>query len=166
VPNPGPNWTPGYGAPPAPALPEKPPYNEPIRQPSHNAQSPPAPVSVQVNNTAEEHTATKSSQQKSSTDDMQLSDEDAQLKITPAPIVKSYVTSLLDLCTKQGAPQPQFHQKPVTDDSGKITHKVWIIMGNEKLELPVTFTTVGEGRERVAKQVLGRLRSQGKTDKS
>jgi hypothetical protein len=35
-------------------------------------------------------------------------------------------------------------------------------MGNEKLELPVTFATESEGRERVAKQVLSRLHSQGK----
>jgi hypothetical protein len=39
------------------------------------------------------------------------------------------------------------------------TYKVWIVMGSEKLELPVTFATVGEGEERVSKQVLNRLRS-------
>ena len=35
-------------------------------------------------------------------------------------------------------------------------------MGSERLELPVAFSTVVEGEERVAKQVLNRLRSQAK----
>jgi len=70
-----------------------------------------------------------------------------------------------DHCTEEGISRPQFYQKAITDDNGKTTHKVWIIMGNEKLQLPITFTTVDEGHERVAKQVLGRLRIQGKPDK-
>lgn len=41
-------------------------------------------------------------------------------------------------------------------------YKVWIIMGSEKLELPVTFSNIDEGRERLAKQVLGRLRKADK----
>jgi len=97
-------------------------------------------------------------------DGVQVSDDDAQLRVTTIP-PKSHVTSLLDYCGKEGVALPQFHQKAITDDKGKVSHKVWVIMGNEKLELPVTFATVIEGRERVAKQVLGRLRSKGKSNK-
>jgi hypothetical protein len=113
---------------------------------------------------------------------LKTSDEDIQLTVTPAPVAKSHVASLLgtslaapvrlnnlsklyaDYCTKAGVSQPQFHQQAVTGNVGKTMHKVWIVMGNEKLELPVTFATVSEGRERVAKQVLGRLRSREKKD--
>lgn len=75
----------------------------------------------------------------------------------------------LDYCSKKGLPEPLFHDKIATDAKGKISpgklmHKVWIVMGGEKLELPVTFRRVNEGRERLAKQVLGRLRSQEKAD--
>jgi hypothetical protein len=115
---------------------------------------------------------------------MRTPNADTQLKAIPAPVTKFHVESLigtfldlamfhtagithktLDYCTKEGVAQPQFHQMAVTDDSNKIIYKVWIILGDEKLELPVTFATVNEGRERVAKQVLGRLRSQGKKNK-
>jgi hypothetical protein len=44
------------------------------------------------------------------------------------------------------------------DAGGKKGYKVWVISGAERLELPATFTNINEGRERVAKQVLGRLR--------
>jgi hypothetical protein len=72
---------------------------------------------------------------------------------------------ILDYCDKDGSPRHQFHQEVVTDGDGKTGHKVWVIMGMERLELPVTFASLNEGRERVAKQVLGRLRSQGKKGK-
>jgi len=120
---------------------------------------------VPVNKSAEERTTIKNaqptSQLKSRTDDLKASDEDVQLTVTPALVAKSHVASLLEYC-KAGVSQPQFHQQAVTDDVGKTKHKVWIVMGNEKLELPVTFATISEGQERVAKQVLGRLQSREK----
>lgn len=71
----------------------------------------------------------------------------------------------LDHCDKEGLPRPQFHNEPVTDDEGKNGHKVWVILGKERLELPIAFPSLREGRERLAKQVLGRLLSRGKEGK-
>ena len=42
--------------------------------------------------------------------------------------------------------------------------KVWIIIGKERFELQKTYQTAEEGQERVAKQVLARLRSQRKEE--
>jgi hypothetical protein len=180
TPNNGTNWTSGHCN---PTVPGRPLYNLDTHQPSHNLQSPYTSMSVPVNKSAEERTTIKNaqptSQLKSRTDDLKASDEDVQLTVTPALVAKSHVASLLgtslaapvrlnnlsqlytEYC-KAGVSQPQFHQQAVTDDVGKTKHKVWIVMGNEKLELPVTFATISEGQERVAKQVLGRLQSREK----
>ena len=187
APNPGSICVPDDGMSPAPAVPVQPPYNVLPRQPLPIQQdhSVLAPVPAQATKSADGRRVVKCSQRKSPpTNDMQTPNADTQRKVTPAPVTKFHVESLigmfldlamsltagitqktLDYCTEEGVAQPQFHQMAVTDDSGKITYKVWIILGNEKLELPVTFATVNEGRESVAKQVLGRLRSQGKKNK-
>lgn len=55
---------------------------------------------------------------------------------------------------------PEFGSKLKHDDEGNGTFSVWIVLGNERMELPNTFNTENEGRERVARQVLKRLRSQ------
>lgn len=54
--------------------------------------------------------------------------------------------------------QPTFHKKEVSNDDGKKVFKVWLVLAKERLELPVTYVDVNQGRERVAKQVLARIR--------
>jgi len=61
-------------------------------------------------------------------------------------------------------PGPSFHDEIVTDDKGQNGHK--ICLGMERLGLPVAFPNLSVGRERVAKQVLGRLQSRTKTGES
>jgi hypothetical protein len=57
-------------------------------------------------------------------------------------------------CESESLPQPEFHDKLI----GNVSHKVWVTLGNEKFELPTAFLNLDEGRERVAKLVLNRLR--------
>ena len=42
--------------------------------------------------------------------------------------------------------------------------KAWIVIGKERFELPRMYRTAEEGKQRVAKQVLARLRSQRKAE--
>ncbi|KII84788.1 hypothetical protein PLICRDRAFT_179128 [Plicaturopsis crispa FD-325 SS-3] len=82
-----------------------------------------------------------------------------KLKVTVHEPPKSHVQQLLEHCDQKSIPRPHFHDELVADPKGDKAHKVWVIMGKERLELPVTFPDVQKGRERVAKQVLARLRS-------
>ncbi|KAL5514022.1 hypothetical protein ACEPAG_2783 [Sanghuangporus baumii] len=72
----------------------------------------------------------------------------------------SHVQQLLRYCESESLSSPEFGSKQVKNERGEEEFKVWIVMGKERLELPVTFTSENEGRQRVAKQVLQRLRSQ------
>ncbi|KAI0065180.1 hypothetical protein BV25DRAFT_1822296 [Artomyces pyxidatus] len=73
---------------------------------------------------------------------------------------KSYKAALVEYCAKASLPTPQFFNSASEgtsdDDKG---YKLWIILGNERLELPTTFKLVNDGEERLAKKVLMRLRS-------
>ncbi|KAL5501067.1 hypothetical protein ACEPAH_9454 [Sanghuangporus vaninii] len=78
----------------------------------------------------------------------------------PTPVSTSHVQQLLRYCESESLSSPEFGSKQVKNERGEEEFKVWIVMGKERLELPVTFTSENEGRQRVAKQVLQRLRSQ------
>lgn len=67
----------------------------------------------------------------------------------------SHVEALIEYCIRNGSSTPSFHEE---QEQGMF--KVWIIVGKERFELRRTYRTVEEGRQRVAKQVLARLRSQ------
>ncbi|KAF9242819.1 hypothetical protein BU15DRAFT_72469 [Melanogaster broomeanus] len=67
---------------------------------------------------------------------------------------KSYVDKLIKHCAQNGLGTPKFHE----EKSEKF--KVWIIIGKERFDLPATYRTAEEGHQRVAKQVLARLRRQ------
>jgi hypothetical protein len=72
---------------------------------------------------------------------------------------------LPDYCSQERTTLPQFHHEMVVDsNTGVSRHKVWVRLGTERLELPVTFSSLSEGQERVARQVLNRLRSREKKD--
>ncbi|KAF9005117.1 hypothetical protein BDQ17DRAFT_1471311 [Cyathus striatus] len=77
---------------------------------------------------------------------------------TPEYVPSSNVAELLAFCFRQNIPQPQFHD----EKQGLSKHKVWVVHGAERLELPIAFNSVSEGRERLAKQTLQRLRSRFK----
>jgi len=81
-----------------------------------------------------------------------------QSQAPPAKTVQSYVAVLLDFCKRSNMDPPQFSSE--LTDAGQ--HKVWVVMGRERLELPMTFVSVDEGQERTAKKVLSRLRKQQK----
>lgn len=65
----------------------------------------------------------------------------------------------LGYCENEGLPWPEFGSKQMKNERGEGVFKVWIVMGKERLELPLAFLSENEGRQRVAKQVLQRLRS-------
>ncbi|KIK81641.1 hypothetical protein PAXRUDRAFT_832706 [Paxillus rubicundulus Ve08.2h10] len=67
----------------------------------------------------------------------------------------SHVKKLTDHCGQNGLGTPAFHE-----EKSENKFKVWIIIGKERFDLPTTYRTAEEGRQRVAKQVLARLRQQ------
>ncbi|KDQ07787.1 hypothetical protein BOTBODRAFT_70139 [Botryobasidium botryosum FD-172 SS1] len=84
---------------------------------------------------------------------------------SPAPKdPSSYVTQLFDFCTQNKIHAPKFHSEEVAKEMGT-EHRVWMIMGKERLELPTTFADLYAGRERLSKQVLTRLRTKQKKGK-
>jgi hypothetical protein len=118
-------------------------------------------------------------------DNRQQAVSKGKLRVTVERAPKSHVTALLgarmnvietrrtiltkrhlDFCDGIGLSQPQFHHEIVTDSEGKNAHKVWVVLDLERLELPVTFPSLSVGRERVAKQVLRRLRSRANKNNS
>lgn len=69
--------------------------------------------------------------------------------------VRSHLDELLAYCNaRPELPRPVFHDKMVDSTH----HKVWLIMGPEQFELQMTFRTIWEGRQRLSKKVLERLR--------
>ena len=66
----------------------------------------------------------------------------------------------IEYCTVHGHPRPQFFD--ALDDSGgaaAVRHKVWVVLGSERLELPTAYPGVHEGEEKMARKVLRLLRS-------
>ncbi|OJT06754.1 hypothetical protein TRAPUB_2391 [Trametes pubescens] len=66
-------------------------------------------------------------------------------------------------------PTPQFcHEILKGEQAGEPQHKVWVIIGKMKFELPITFASLSQGQEKVAKKVLDQFRqtSAGKAAKS
>jgi len=45
-------------------------------------------------------------------------------------------------------------------DASTPRYKVWVVLGQERLELPTAYAKVEEGEEKVARKVLQRLRAQ------
>ena len=54
---------------------------------------------------------------------------------------------------------PQFCNEIIIDEKGESKHKVWVIVGKQRYELPIKFNSLSQGQERVAKRVLEQLRS-------
>ncbi|KAH9940613.1 hypothetical protein B0H21DRAFT_754394 [Amylocystis lapponica] len=88
----------------------------------------------------------------------------SKLTIAVESAPKSNVTALYDHCSTAGLSNPQFYNELVTEGQ-ETKHKVWVIVGKQRLELPITFSSLSQGQERVAKKVLEQLRSQAGTSK-
>ncbi|CAL1702719.1 unnamed protein product [Somion occarium] len=72
---------------------------------------------------------------------------------------QSSVTALYDYCREAGLAAPEFRNEIVMNVSGENKHKVWVVIGKQKMELPTTFPSLSQGQEKVAKKVLEQLRS-------
>ena len=78
------------------------------------------------------------------------------IRVPCAPRTKKQI----EYCTVHGHPRPQFFD--ALDDSGgaaAVRHKVWVVLGSERLELPTAYPGVHEGEEKMARKVLRHLRS-------
>ncbi|KAF8258505.1 hypothetical protein EI94DRAFT_1911940 [Lactarius quietus] len=88
---------------------------------------------------------------------------------TPVPelITSTYTPSckeeLIEYCKAAGHPCPRFFDTPLDEaamDTANSRYKVWIVLGQERLELPAAYAKVEDGEEKLARKVLQRLRAQ------
>ncbi|KAI0331545.1 hypothetical protein GY45DRAFT_1369868 [Cubamyces sp. BRFM 1775] len=83
----------------------------------------------------------------------------AKVTIAVESTPKTNVTALYDHCRTTGMPTPQFCHEIVKGEHGaEPKHNVWVIIGKTKFGLPVTFSSLSQGQEKVAKKVLDQLR--------
>jgi len=68
-------------------------------------------------------------------------------------------TCFTEFCAMNDQPVPELHSEvvPSTSGSGVNEHKVWMIVGKERLELPNTHASLSVAQEKLAKLVLSRL---------
>ena len=69
---------------------------------------------------------------------------------------------ILGYCRSKSLSDPEFVSKLTFDDgdqAGTSKFKVWVVLGKERLELPISYANEAEGRERAARLVLQRLRA-------
>lgn len=69
---------------------------------------------------------------------------------------------IIDYCADEHMPRPEYSHN-IVSEKGRDMYKVWVVLGKEKLELPTLFHSLNEGKQRLAKQVLQRLKSQSRT---
>ena len=63
-------------------------------------------------------------------------------------------------------PTPKWcHEFSGNTSSGEAKYKVWVVIGKTKYELPMTFTSLHQGQEKVAKKVVEQLKRQAGTKK-
>ncbi|KAF8315797.1 uncharacterized protein EI90DRAFT_300196 [Cantharellus anzutake] len=79
------------------------------------------------------------------------------------PSDKSYLKQLFELCKEAGKPRPVFHSNAV-NTGRSVEYSIWIVMGKERLELPVTFPDLKTGQEKLSKQVVAHLHRTLKKD--
>ncbi len=65
-----------------------------------------------------------------------------------------------DYCNQCNKPTPQWYHEIIKGDvSSDSKHKVWVIIGKTRFELPVTFPSLSEGQEKLAKKVVHQLKA-------
>lgn len=77
---------------------------------------------------------------------------------------------ITEYCNAQGHPRPRFFNAPddTCGDDGEVGAacpvrcRVWVVLGQQRLELPTTYARIEEGEEKVARKVLHRLCSRDK----
>ncbi|PIL32569.1 hypothetical protein GSI_05272 [Ganoderma sinense ZZ0214-1] len=72
---------------------------------------------------------------------------------------KTNVQALYDYCNQHGMPTPQWGQELTNGDVRK--HKVWVVIGKMKFEIPVPFSSLSQAQERVAGKVVDQFKAQG-----
>ncbi len=65
----------------------------------------------------------------------------------------------VDYCNDHGMPTPQWGQELSNGDVRK--HKVWVVIGKMKFEIPVPFSSLSQAQERVAGKVVNQFKAQG-----
>lgn len=65
-----------------------------------------------------------------------------------------------DYCRSSGLAVPEFRNEIVTESRGENRHKVWVMVGNKKLEVSTTFVSLSQGQEKVARQALVQLQEE------
>ncbi|KAI0631665.1 hypothetical protein C8Q77DRAFT_1159426 [Trametes polyzona] len=94
------------------------------------------------------------------------SKKNSKVTISVESAPKTHVTALYDHCRTTGMPTPQFcHEIQKGEHAGEPQHKVWVIIGKMKFELPVAFSSLSVGQEKVAKKVLDSFRQSSDKDK-
>ncbi|KAI0822152.1 hypothetical protein BC628DRAFT_1422075 [Trametes gibbosa] len=87
------------------------------------------------------------------------SKKSAKVTIAVEPPSKTHVTALYDHCRNANLSAPQFCSEILKGEHvGEPQHKVWVIIGKMRFELPITFSSLSQGQEKVAKKVLDQLR--------
>ncbi|OCH85385.1 hypothetical protein OBBRIDRAFT_798230 [Obba rivulosa] len=146
-------------APAAPAVPITAAPVAPQNPPAPSAQPQPIPIPISNENSVlvnRARSTPKSSGTRTPTGAGRIA-----VSVESAP--KSSVTALYDHCRISGMPTPQFCHE-IVKEQAEMKHKVWVVIGKQKLELPVTFSSLSQGQERVAKRVLEQLRSQAQAE--
>lgn len=72
-------------------------------------------------------------------------------------LLRRLIGLFADHCARASLAAPQFCNEIVTDEKGESKHKVWVVIGKQKYELPTKFNSLSQGQERVAKKVLEQL---------
>ncbi|TFY56928.1 hypothetical protein EVG20_g8744, partial [Dentipellis fragilis] len=85
---------------------------------------------------------------------------------SPDKSAKSYRAALIEYCSRSSLPAPRFSSKEESGADGTARYKPSVIMGKEKLELPGPYEDRADGEERLALQVLKRMRAQAKKAKA
>ncbi|KAI0739634.1 hypothetical protein C8Q80DRAFT_1124013 [Daedaleopsis nitida] len=82
-------------------------------------------------------------------------------KVAIHSVAKTNVSILYDLCMQNNQGLPQWRHEIVKADGGKgePKHKVWVVIGKTKFELPVTFTSLSQGQEKIAKKVVDQFKA-------
>ncbi|KAI0699512.1 hypothetical protein C8T65DRAFT_697618 [Cerioporus squamosus] len=88
-------------------------------------------------------------------------------KVALRSVATTHVAELYDYCNTHKKPQPEWCHEIIKGNAGaEPKHKVWVVIDKTKYELPITFPSLSQGQERIAKKVLDQLKANPKAAKS
>ena len=80
------------------------------------------------------------------------------------PRVDSVASYDVDYCNTTQISQPQWsHEIIKGNGTGEPKHKVWVVIGKTKYELPITFSSLSQGQEKIARKVVDQLKASEST---